>query len=182
MALPTPCQIPDGSCCSPGMGGAGRATGWGVAKAGGGVRGSPTACTCQEWGGEGVALVPFCLPPAPHKPICGPTAPWWGVGWGHSEDAARPLLWGWRAGWYPGANPWPLGGEQAGQQCCTPWLCQPPAPLRCPCHHPWAGIPGRGLAWCSGAGWGPGCSPPHPPAPLPPSSRGVKNSALVMNI
>lgn len=113
----------------------------GAAKTGVGG-GCPTACTCKEWG-------PLCV---------GRTV--------HGGDAANLLLWGWRTGWYWGATPLPLGGQQA-RQCTAPLGYASPLLL---CFLPALGLAsGRGLA--EGLAGGrtalPYLSPRLPPLPPP---------------
>lgn len=146
---------------------------------GGGRKDRPTAYTCKEWGGVGAELVPptpFCLLAAPLKPIRGPTTAC-GVWDGAQRGCCQSPALGMGSRMVPRDHP--LTPRRAAGQaaCCTPGLCQPPAPLPRPCRLPLGWHPRAG-AWHGAEGLAGGRAASR----LPPSSRGVKNSALVMNI
>lgn len=123
------------------------------------------------WGRAG-APSPFCLPAAPEAP------PWphgtGGGGWqdGAEGDAAKPPH---GDGEQDGTRGRPSGGW-AGQRAAPSGFASPlPPATSLP---PALGLASRAGPWHSAEGLAGG----RAASPLPPSSRGVKNSALVMNI
>lgn len=146
----------------------------GLPKLGWGTKAVPRRVPAKS--GEGMGM----MPPAPSAYRQSPTSPavaprhCEGGRMGHSGDAAKPLLWGWRAGWGPppcsseGSGPGSVLHPWALPAPCSPALSLPPA----------LGLASRVGVWHSAEGLAGGRAAPL----LPPSSRGVKNSALVMNI